>query len=83
MALKLFEIDSNKIVGGDDSSKANKTVLNLFKNNESRNLIYMLNANATKEHNFLTLDIKETINYLKQIFIKSPILWHFDLKSLI
>ena len=32
---------------------------------------------------FLTSNAKKAFNYLKQIFIKAPILQHFDLKNYI
>ena len=45
--LKAFIADNNKIVN-DNNDKINKTVVNLSKNNKSRNLTYMLNIKATK-----------------------------------
>ena len=35
-ASKAFKADGDEVVGGDDS-RANETVINLFKNNKSRN----------------------------------------------
>ena len=44
---KLLKNDGNEII--KINSKANKTVINLWKNNKSRNLIYMSNIGATKK----------------------------------
>ena len=62
-------------------NKANKTVVNSFKNNKSRNLMHISNIGAMEKSIFLTLKVKKIFKYLKQVFIKAPIFQHFDLKS--
>ena len=75
MASKAFKANNNKIVNdGDDG--VNKTVINLSnksKNNKSKKLIYMLNIEAIRKSTFLNLNGKKVFNYLRQIFIKTPI----------
>ena len=65
MVLKAFRANNNKIVGGGDSSRFNKIIMNLFKN-----LTRMLNIRAIKKSNFLTPNAKKDFNYLKQEFIE-------------
>ena len=72
LALKVFKADNNKIVDNSDG-RANKTVMNSFKNNKSRNLICMPNIKAIRELIFLSTNAKKTFNYLKQAFIKASI----------
>ena len=79
MASKAFRVNDNRIVKG--SNKANKTIINLSKNNKPKNLIYIPNIRAMKKPIFLICNTKKTFNYLKQIFIKAPIFQHFNLKS--
>ena len=76
----MFKIDNNEIVG-DNDSRTNKTVVNLFKNNKSKNLIYMPNIEAMMELIFLIFNAKKIFNFLKLVFIKTPIFWHFDSES--
>ena len=45
LAPKLFKADDKEILD-DNSNKANETVLNLYKNNKSKNLICILNIRA-------------------------------------
>ena len=71
-ASKMFRADNNKVVGNSD--RANKTVVNLFKNNKSRNLTYMSNIRAIGKLNFLTPNAKKVFNHLQLAFIKTPIL---------
>ena len=73
LAPKAFKADDNKIVS-DGGSKANKTVVNLSKNNKSRNLTCMPNIETTRESNFLTPDAKKIFNHSQLAFIKVPIL---------
>ena len=80
LGLKVFKADDNEVVGGG-GDRANKTIVNLFKNNKSRNLIHMPNIGATRKHNFLTSDIKKALNHLWLAFIKALILQYFDLES--
>ena len=80
LAPKAFRADNNKIVGGD-GSRGNKTVVNLFKNEKSRKSTHVSNIEATRKPNFLTFDAKKAFNHLRLVFIKVPILQHFDLKS--
>ena len=82
MAPKVFRADDNEVVvvGGN---RANETVVNLSKNNKSRKSIYIPNIRAIVKSNFLTSNAKKTFNHLQLVFIKVPILQHFDLKSYI
>ena len=80
LALKAFRADDDEVFG-DSGGRANKTVVNLSKNNKSRNLTYVPNIRATEESNFLTPDTKKAFNYLRLAFIKALILRHFDLES--
>ena len=80
MTSKAFRADDNLIID-NDSSEANETVMNLSKNNKSRNSTHMPNIGAIKELFFLNLNVKKVFNYLWQVFIKTLILQHFDLKS--
>ena len=66
---KVFKADDNEIVGGN-SGRANKTVMNLSKNNKSRKLTSILNIRATKKSNFLIPNAKKALNYLRLVFIK-------------
>ena len=68
----MFRVDYNKIID-DYGSKANETVVNLFKNNKFRNLMHILNIKATKKSIFLTPNAKKAFNHLKQVFIKALI----------
>ena len=47
LALKAFNANNNKVVS-NNSNKANKTVIKSFKNNKSRNLMYISNNKAIK-----------------------------------
>ena len=51
MAFKTFRADDNEIAV-DNSGRTNKTILNLFKNNEFRNLIYIPNIKDIEESIF-------------------------------
>ena len=82
LALKAFKANNNKVVDGN-SSKANETVVNLFKNNKSKILTYMPNIKAMKELIFLIPNAKKAVNYLRQVFIKVSMLQNYNLKSLI
>ena len=68
----MFKIDDKEVVD-DGGSKTNKTVLNLSKNNKSRNSIYMPNIRAIKKLTFLIFDAKKILNYLRLTFIKALI----------
>ena len=72
LALKVFRADNNEVVrvGG----RANRTVVNLSKNKKSRNLTRVPNIGATEEPNFLILNAKKALNYLRLAFIKAPII---------
>ena len=73
-ALKAFIADNNKFVGGGDSGRADKTVMNLSKNEKSKKSTCVLNIRAIGEPNFLTSNAKKVFNYLRLAFIKAPIL---------
>ena len=79
MASKAFKTDNNKVVGITD--KTNQTVINLYKNNESRNLTYIPNIKPIEKPIFLTPKAKKAFNYLQLMFIKASILQNLDLKS--
>ena len=55
--------DNNEVVG-DDKGKANKIVVNLFKNNKSKKWTYIQNIEVTKKPNFLILAAKKGFNHL-------------------
>ena len=59
----MFKADNNKIV--EVSNKVNKIVVNLIKNNKSKNLTCMSNIRAIKESNFLTPNTKKAFNHSK------------------
>ena len=82
LALRAFGAGNDEVVGGD-GGKADKTVVNLSKNEKSRKSTCVLNVGATGEPNFLTPDAKKAFNQLQLAFIKTPILWHFDLENYI
>ena len=73
LTLKAFKANNNKFVS-NDNSKANKTVMNLSKNNKSKNLTYVPNIRATKRLFFLIPNVKKVFNYLHLAFIESRIL---------
>ena len=79
MAPKAFKADNNKVVD-DDDGKANRTVVNVSKNEKSKKLTRMLNIRVMSELNFLIPNAKKIFNHLQLAFIKAPILQHFDLK---
>ena len=81
LALKTFRVDDNKVVEID--GKANKTIINLFKNNKFKNLTYVPNIRAIEKSIFLTLNAKKVFNHLWLAFIKVPIFQYFDLKNYI
>ena len=58
LASKAFKVDNIKIVNSENS-KANKTIINLF-----RNLMHISNIRTIREHIFLILDAKKTLNQL-------------------
>lgn len=60
-ALKVFRTNNNKFVEG--INRANKTIVNLFKNNKFRNLTYITNIEAIKKSILLTLITKKIFNY--------------------
>ena len=76
-APKGFKADDDKVVrvGG----RANRTVVNLFKNEKSKKLMRVPNIGATGEPNFLTPNAKKAFNHLQLVFIKAPIFRHFGL----
>ena len=80
LALKAFRADDNKVVGGG-GGRANGMVVNLFKNEKSRNSTRVLNIGTTRKPNFLTSDAKKAFNHLRLTFIKALILRHFDPES--
>ena len=79
MVSKAFRDDDDKVV--EVGGRANGTVINLSKNEKSRNLTHMPNIGATKKLNFLTPHAKKTFNYLRLVLIKASIFRHFDLES--
>ena len=69
LALKVFRAYNDKIVGGGDD-RANETFVNLFKNEKSKNLMYIINIKATKKPNSLISNAKKIFNHLRLAFIK-------------
>ena len=80
-APKVFRADDNKVVDGGGGGRANRTVVNLSKNEKSRKSTRVPNIEATGEPNFLTPNAKKTFNNLRLAFIEAPIFRHFDLES--
>ena len=83
LALNMFGANSNKVVGGIGSDRANEIAKNSskskkLKNKKSENLTYI---RAIKKPIFLISCTKKAFNCLKQVFIEAPILRHFDLES--
>ena len=81
LASKAFRADGNKVVGV--AGRANKTVKDsskskMLKNEKSEILMRSSDIGATREPMFLTSDARKDFNHLKQAFIKTPILRHFD-----
>ena len=72
MVPKAFKANNNEIVKSN-GGRANKTVVNLSKNNKSRNLMRVLNIGAIKKPTFITPNAKKAFNYLRQAFIKTSI----------
>ena len=71
LPLKIFKIDNNKVVEVGD--RANKIVVNSFKNNKFWNLMYIPNIKATGKFIFLIFNPKKIFNYFNQAFIKAII----------
>ena len=65
-------VDYNEVVDSGDS-KTNKTIINLSKNNKSKDSTYLPNIRTTKKSTFLIYNTKKAFNYLKQVFIKALI----------
>ena len=82
LAPKAFQANDNKVVD-NGSGKANRTIVNLSKNEKSRKLTYMPNIRAMGKLNFLTPNAKKIFNHLQLAYIKALILWHFDLENYI
>ena len=61
--LKILRADDNEIIG-DNNSRINKTVVNLYKNNKFKKLMYIPNIRAMKKFNFLIPKTKKISNYL-------------------
>ena len=78
----MFTAGNNEIVGGG-GGRVDEMVVDSFKskNKKSKKLTRMLNIKAIGKPNFLTLNARKIFNYLRLVFIKAPILRHFDLKS--
>ena len=80
LAPKIFRIDDNKVFS-NSNDKANKTVVNLSKNEESMKSTYMLNIKAIEEPTFLISNTKKTFNKLRLAFIKALIFQYFNPES--
>ena len=68
----MFKPNNNEVVGSG-TSRTNKMVVNLSKNNKSRNLICISNIRATKKFIFLISNSKKIFNHLWLVFIEIPI----------
>ena len=66
---------------GSSNDKTNKMIINLYKNSEYKNLMYMPNIGVIKKLTLLIPNAKKTFNHLNQMFIKALILQYFDSKS--
>ena len=79
LALRAFRANNNKVVKGG-GGRANETIVDLSKpkNNKFEKLTRVLNIRAIGKPIFLTSNAKKTFNYLKQVFIKAPILQYFN-----
>ena len=82
LAPKTFRIGNNEVVG-DGNGRADKTVVNLSKNKNSKKSTHMPNVVAMREPNFLTSNAKKAFNHLRLAFIKTLILPYFDLENYI
>ena len=60
MAANAIRADNYKVVS-DSSGRVNEMVVNLFKNNKYKNLIYMPNIKIIEELPFLTLNTKKKL----------------------
>ena len=80
LASRAFKASNNKVVGGGES-RADKTVVNLSKNEKSRKSTHMLNIRAMGKLKFLTFNAKKAFNHLQLAFTKALIFRHVDLKS--
>ena len=67
--------NDNNVIGGDSNRNLSKS--KKLKNDKSGIQTYI---KATGKPMFLTLGIRGVFNQLKQMFIKAPILQHFDLE---
>ena len=79
MGPRAFRIGNNEVVEGGDN-KTNETVVDSskFKNEKFKKLTCVSNIKAIGEPIFLTFNAKKAFNYLRQAFIKAPILRHFN-----
>ena len=78
---KAFRADSNEVVGV--GGRTSETVKDLSKSKKSKNEKSKISTRfsvigATRKLMFLIPDARKAFNYLRQAFIKAPILWHFD-----
>ena len=62
LTTKTFRANNNKVVE-ISGSRANKIIVNLSKNNKSRNSTHLLNIKAMKEYIFLTFNVRKAFNY--------------------
>ena len=63
MASKAFKANDNQVVNSD-GGRTNKTVINLSKNNKSKNLTYIASIRVIKKSTFLTSNAKKAFNHL-------------------
>ena len=63
LALKVFGANDNKIINSNNG-RINKIVVNLSKNEKSRNLTYVPKIRAITKLIFLILNIKKVFNHL-------------------
>lgn len=64
MGTKALKTNHNKFVDLNNN-KANKMVINLFKNNKFKNFTYISKIAVIKKLTFLTSNTNNTYNYLK------------------
>ena len=74
--LTLRELKTDEVVGG--SSKADDRNLSKFKKSKNTKSGIQTYIGTTEEPIFLTSGAKEAFNQFRKVFIKAPILRHFD-----
>ena len=78
LPLKAFKAGDNKVISGNNN-RANKIVVNLFKNNKFRSLTHMPIIKAIKKSIFLTSMLKRLLTiysyYLSKLQLSDILIW--------